>query len=143
MVGTEITSAAEHEQLDALERFIYQHSQPVELPVRHIFTPGLYAREMSAPAGSVITSKIHKTRHQFILSRGRLRVWIAGKTVEISAPFHGITEPGTRRAAIVLEDCVWTTFHPTDLTDVEAIEALIIEPRTKHLEGLKRPELGA
>lgn len=127
------------QRFDELERAMMRCPQG-EAIIRHVFTPGLYCREMSAAAGQIITSKIHRTEHPFVLSKGRILVADEeGNSVEICAPFMGITKPGTRRAAIVLEDVVWTTFHPTDLTDVDQIEAAIIEPHAEHLDGLAQP----
>lgn len=98
--------------------------------LRHVFTPGLYAREMSLPRGTVIISKIHKTEHPFVVSKGVLRVFIEGCGWEtIAAPFIGVTKPMTRRLALIVEDCVWTTFHATDKKTPEDVEADIILPR--------------
>lgn len=96
-------------------------------PVRHHFTPGLYAREIFMPRGSIITSRIHKTRHPFIVSAGRCFVYMGGERWEsIAAPHFGITEPGTRRILVIIEDTIWTTFHATDKTSVEEIDAEIL-----------------
>ncbi len=104
------------------------------VPVTHHFTPGLYAREIFMPARSIVVSRIHKTEHPFVVSKGRCYVYNEkGEAVEIVAPYFGVTMPGTRRVLYMIEDTVWTTFHPTDLTDVREIEAEIIEP---HLNPL-------
>jgi len=98
-------------------------------PVRHHFTPGLYAREIFMPRGSIITSKIHRTRHPFVVSKGRCMVYMGGDRWDaIAAPHFGITEPGTRRVLVILEDTVWTTFHVTELVDVAEIDREILEP---------------
>ena len=104
---------------------------PVEMPVKHTRTPGLYVRTISMPAGTVLTSKIHKTRHPYVVHVGAAEVFIDGKGVqEIRAPFIGVTEPGTRRVLRILEDCLWSTFHPcSDEESLEDIEQRIIEPR--------------
>lgn len=103
---------------------------PLECPVIHSFTPGLYSREITMPKGAMIVSKIHKTEHPFVVSKGHAAVWTEDKgVVQIRAPYFGITKPGTRRVLFIHQECVWTTFHPTTLTDVDAIEAAIIEPR--------------
>ena len=76
------------------------------------------------PAGTIVVSKIHKTEHPYIVSKGHVAVWIEGQgVVQIRAPHCGITKPGTRRVLYIREDCVWTTFHVTELTDPEAIVA--------------------
>jgi len=98
-----------------------------EFPVVHRFTPGLYVREIFMPAGSVIVSKIHKTEHPYVVSKGLLYVYIEGSGWEkIQAPHTGITKPGTRRLLVIQEDTIWSTFHPTELTDLIEIEESIL-----------------
>lgn len=102
----------------------------VECKIKHCFTDGLYSRQMTIPKDTVIISKLHKTEHQFVMSKGKMLVWNEGEKVkEISAPFAGITKPGTMRMAVILEDVVWTTFHATKMKDPEKIERRItIDP---------------
>lgn len=116
-------------------------------PVKHRFTPGLYVREIVMPAGTLVTSMVHKKRHPFVISKGKVRVISETEGAVIyTAPYTGITEPGTRRLLHVMEETVWTTFHVTDLTDVEEIAAEILEqspnklidgadPRLNHWRG--------
>jgi hypothetical protein len=102
----------------------------VEMPLTHRFTPGLYVREIFMPKGTLVISKIHKTEHPYVVLKGHAAVLTEDGTVQqIKAPFIGITKAGTRRVLFVHEDCVWATFHPTDLTDPAAIEEQIIEKR--------------
>lgn len=105
-----------------------------EFPLKHIFTDGLYAREITMCAGDRLTSKIHLTEHQFIVSKGRLLVRNGDEEIEIVAPYHGITKAGTRRVLYIIEDTVWTTFHanPNNET-VEQIEDRILEKHTNKL----------
>ena len=112
-------------------------SNPTTLPIVHRFTPGMYIREIFMPAGSLLTSKIHKTEHPFVVSKGRLSVYSeVDGPLEVEAPYTGITKPGTRRLLFIHEDTIWTTFHATDLTDVDEIEAAIIDKRTNPLIAL-------
>jgi len=94
--------------------------------VREYFAPGIYAREMSAPAGSYITGKIHKFENFNIVSKGSMEVLIDGKMELIKAPFAVVSPPGTKRIAHFLEDTVWTTMHGTHETDPVKIEAEFI-----------------
>lgn len=128
-----IAAASDDEMIDALEERILGELEPVEMPLVHRFTPGLYIREIHMKAGTLLTSKIHKTEHPFTISKGRVLVKLkGGETQELAAPYTGITKPGTRRAIIILEDTVWTTYHvllPGEEGDIEKIEARIIEQR--------------
>lgn len=103
-------------------------SNVVESEVTHRFTPGLYTRQILMRAGTRSLSKIHKTRHQFIVSQGcSLVSENGGPAIMLVAPYHGVTEPGTWRELFTLMDCVWTTMHPTDKTTVAEVEAEIIQ----------------
>lgn len=131
------------EKLDALELSMLASGLPVvDLPVTHRWTPGMYSREIFMPATferagqiyhTVLTSKIHKTEHQFVVISGRAEVYVPGVGVEVLEAGHvGITKPGTRRVLLIHEDCRWITFHPLEEGeegDLEAIEARIIERR--------------
>lgn len=100
--------------LDCLEEKLRQYPQQ-DCPVKHTFTPGLYSRQITMPANSLILSETHGTRHQFVILQGSIIVIIDGKKEMLQAPYSGITEPGTRRLLYVLEDCIFTTFHPTNI----------------------------
>ncbi len=115
------------DRFDEIEKAIAS-LPPVEMPVRHIFTPGLYTREIFMPAGTVVTSKIHKTRHPYVISQGLVTVRSDSGLDRLMAPWTGITEPGTKRVIYVEQDTIWTTFHVTEKTDVLEIERDIIEP---------------
>jgi len=110
----------------------------------------MYIREIFMPAGSLITSKVHKTEHPYIVSYGKVAVSIdSNDWDEITAPYTGITKPGTRRVLYIIEDCIWTTFHRVDdmkseyndLNDdekeniVKEIEEKILEPHINYLTG--------
>jgi hypothetical protein len=103
--------------------------EPVEMPLTHSFTDGMYIREIFMPAGTILTSKIHKTNHPFVVSKGKCIVYDGNKLETINAPHTGITEPNTRRLLYIEEDTIWTTFHITDKTNVDEIEKEIIEER--------------
>lgn len=138
------------DRLDELEVAMLENCEPVHCLTTHMFTNGMYIREIFMPAGSLITSKVHKTEHPYIVSYGKVAVSIDGDDWnEITAPYTGITKPGTRRVLYILEDCIWTTFHRVDdmkseyndLNDdekeniVKEIEEKILEPHVNYLTG--------
>lgn len=107
--------------LDALEALMIASEDVIDLPVKHSFTPGLYSREIFMPAGTMLTSKVHKTEHPYVILEGIVSVYIDGVGVEILASGHsGITKAGTRRALVIEEDCRWVTFHPLSAEEEEA-----------------------
>ncbi len=99
-------------RIDQLEAEMVANFTQIDCPLTHRFTKGMYIREIFMPEGSLVTSKIHKTQHPFIVSKGSVMVSIdGGEWVKITAPYTGITQSGTRRILFILEDCIWTTFH--------------------------------
>lgn len=109
---------AEPTEIDRFEAELAK-LQPVECPLVHSFTPGVYVRQIFMAAGSGITSREHKTRHHFIILKGEIAVVSGAERIIYKAPHIGITEPGTRRALYAIEDTVWLTIHanPEDCTD--------------------------
>jgi hypothetical protein len=126
-----------NQAIDQLEIKMRELLLPGKFWLEHDFGDHLYVRKIIMPAGSKVTSKIHKYRHPYFILFGKVKVWKDdGKGWEIiEAPFDGMTEPGTRRVLDVLEDTVWITVHynPTNTTDLGELEEWIIEPHTNHL----------
>lgn len=133
-------------KIDELE-LAMQEYDPVDCPLTHTFTPNLYTRIIFMKKGTLITSRIHRTRHQFAILAGTVLVKIKdGEWERLSAPYNGITEAGTRRILYIEEDCVWMTMHYTDvqpmddseeslLEAVKKVEDIIIEPYENKLLG--------
>ena len=95
----------------------------IECPVQHDFAPGMYIRTVRVPAGTLVVTKRHNTTHRFSVTAGRIAVWTEEKGVHVlQAPHRGVTEAGTIRMAVAIEDTVWTTYHETDKTDVAELE---------------------
>ena len=95
---------------------------------RHHFSDGMYARELFIPAGTVVVGALHKSQHLYMVVKGKCKVSSQYETVKIEAPYIGETIPGTKRVIYAETDCVWIGFFPTQLTDIDEIEAALIEP---------------
>lgn len=116
-----------------LEAQLIQMPQ-VECPLEHRFTPGLYARELHIPKGTLITGLLHLTDHIFVISKGDLSTWYpGGEVTRVQAPFTGITKAGTRRMGYAHEDTIFTTFHATDETDPDQVIEQICDTRPNPL----------
>lgn len=99
--------------------------EPV-MPLRHIFTDGAYARELTMPAGSVVVGKIHKHSHLNFITKGKVAVATEFGQEVYTAPYTFVSQPGTKRVVYILEETVWTTVHVTPETDLEKIEDYVI-----------------
>lgn len=136
---SEIQEAATlREKVQRLEDAINQLPQ-VDIPTRHLFAPGLFAREMFVPAGTVITGAVHKTENIAILSKGRMQLATENGPIEIAAPWIGIVKPGAKNAGYAIEDCVWTNImhNPTDEREDEKLVEMFTESKHSELIGGK------
>lgn len=132
-----IDRAKNNKLIDSVEQYIAETLEPVEMPLKHIFTDGLYTRHIFMPKGTVLTSKIHKKQHPFVILSGKIAVYTEDQgEIVYNAPHFGVTEPGTRRVLYAIEDTIWVTFHVSQNTDLAALEEELIEPHTEHLLSL-------
>lgn len=118
----------------ALEEAI-EHQPQVDCPIRHHFAPGVYAREMTLPAGVVITGAVHKTCHLSILSKGKIKLVSDEDVVELSAPATILANAGTKRAIYAIEEAVWTNIHATNETDLDKLVEELTESTADQLMG--------
>jgi len=127
-MNQEISEKVLNHSIDELESVMLDNFPIIDCPVTNRFTDGMYVREIFMPAGAFITSKIHKTQHQYFILKGKVIVWIDGIEQILEAPYIGVTEPGTRRVLYILEDTIWATSHPNpDNETLEQLEERIIQ----------------
>jgi len=114
------------EKIDTLTREGLK-TQQANCPVTHHFYPGMYIREMFAPAGTLLIGHMHTTRHANRMVTGKaMFLTKSGAVVEKTAPWSFVSDPG-RKVAYVLEDMVFQNIYMTDETDVEKLEAELLE----------------
>lgn len=97
-------------------------------PLRHWLAPGIYAREIHLPAGTLVVGKIHRHRHLNIISKGSVTCYTEFGLEHHEAPCSFISEPGTKRVVLTHDDAIWTTIHPnpTDETDISKLEQMAV-----------------
>ena len=61
------------QKLERLQEHATNFPQVV-CPIQNYFAPGIYAREMTIPAGTTVVGAVHKTENLAIISKGRLLV---------------------------------------------------------------------
>lgn len=101
--------------------------EQVPCPLKHHFAPGVYIREIFMPAGTIVIGKIHRTEHFNIIHRGKAYLIDEDGSVELG-PSTFVSKAGVQKTLYIEEDTVWSTVHLTDLRDLEALEAQLIEP---------------
>lgn len=120
------TATVEHlsdrDKVSFLEAEMLKQEQ-IAIPVKHYFSPGVYAREITIPADTLLTGRIHKYEQLNILSGGEISVLTDDGMKRVSAPFTVVSPPGTKRIAYAHTECTWTTILATDEKDPDVIEA--------------------
>lgn len=111
--------------IQALENYLIDCVQ-AEMPLRHFFAKGLYARELTIPKNCVLTGAIHKHQHINIVVKGDISVVTEEGVKRIQAPYVMVSEPGTKRAGFAHEETVWITVHACEATDVPAAEIELV-----------------
>ncbi len=108
-----------------------------ECPVTHHFTPGLYRREMSIPAGAIVTGAIHKTENPLVVLKGRLHCVTEEGTREVVAGDIITCKPGVKNAVVALEDSRVANFlaNPDNCTDTDALTERYTESKASELLG--------
>lgn len=122
------------EKVQRLEDNLVQYPQ-VECSTRHHFAPGVYARELTIPAGVIATGAVHKTEHLSIISVGHCMLTTDDGAKEIHGPCTFVSKPGAKRALYAITETVMTTIHPTEETDLEKLCELLTESTSAELLG--------
>lgn len=127
------------QRLEATMREMPDRLQDEDLPLKHTFAPGAYAREIFIPKGALVVGKIHRHAHLNILVEGRVALATEEGMREIEGPLTMVSAAGTKRALLALEDAIWITIHLTDKTDLAEIEDEIIAKDYAELDLIDRP----
>lgn len=102
----------------------------VENEVTHHFAPHLYARELILRAGTYAIGYVHRTAHMMIMVHGDMEI-TTGDGMKRFTGYNVLHAGiGAQRVVHVFEDTILISFHPTDTTDVEELEAELVEPET-------------
>ena len=102
---------------------------PLELPIKHYFVDGMYAREIFIPQGVTLTSRVHLSANFFSVSMGTIDVMTDKEVIRIIAPYTGMSEKGVRRLGYAVEDTIFTTFHVNEdnCQDLDILEARLFK----------------
>jgi len=112
-------------KIQTLEDFLLTLPQ-TEIPLKHTFSDGVYAREITIPKGALIVGKIHKKRNMNIISRGKVSFFSTDGAIHCEGPHTFVASPGVKRVIYAHEETVWTTIHGTEETDLDKIEEIFI-----------------
>lgn len=114
-------------QIDRLQAEMVKHPQ-AELQTEHYFSQGMYCRKVFRQAGTLIVGKVHKEPHFFMCVKGEIIAWTETGMRKLEAGDVVESKPGTKRVTLAVTDAIGVTVHRTDKTDLDEIEAELIEP---------------
>jgi quercetin dioxygenase-like cupin family protein len=123
----ELPDHVSREQVDRLQAEMAAMPQ-AELVTEHQFSPGMYMRKLYRPAGTLIVGKVHKEPHFFLCAKGEIIAWTENGMKRLQAGDVIESKPGTKRVTLAVTDAIGITIHRTDKTDLDEIEAELIEP---------------
>lgn len=122
--GIDISSMTNREKIDVIEWIIMNKMENIvdDLIITNYIKGGVYAREMKAPAGLVITGKIHEKDHINILSEGEISVMTDDGMKRMKAPYTFESKAGIRRIGYTHSDVTWTSIHSVNSDNIDELE---------------------
>jgi hypothetical protein len=115
------------EQIERLQHEVMLMPQ-VEPVTENYFSGGMYCRKVWRPANTLVIGKVHKKDHFFICVKGEIISWSENGMRHLKEGDVIESKPGTKRVTFALTDAIGMTVHKTDKTDLDEIEAELVEP---------------
>lgn len=98
----------------------------IDLNVVHHFSDGVYARQMTLPAGHFAVTHAHEYDHLSILASGRVLLEVDGLITDLKAPACVTIAAGKHHRITATEDAMWFCIHATDETDPDKLDEVLI-----------------
>ena len=139
MGATDLTLADRLERREKIRRFEQAVSEQTQVEdqtvLKHFFLDGLYLRQITIPAGVVLTGKIHRHKTMNMITRGKVAIYSEFDEQIITAPFMYISEAGTKKACFTLAETTIINGHMTHETDLRKLELLFTMDDYPKIEG--------
>lgn len=109
---------------------------PEATPVRHLFLPGRYIREMDLPAGHLFIGRVHRKGHIMLLCEGVVHLITEHSFTVYTGPDAVMSTPGYQTVCQIIRSSRVRTIHPNpgEERDTEKLEREIFEPVEPALE---------
>ena len=85
------------------------------------------------PAGAIVMGHHHKGDCTNVLVKGSLQVYVNGDIQTLTAPLTFTSGPG-RKIARILDDVIWLNVFATEETDIDKLEADLIDKSAAFIE---------
>ena len=128
-------------RIQDFEDILLEHEQ-LDMPVTEYFCNGIYCREITIPAGALVTGHIHKYPCLNIVLTGEIEVVTDEGPKHCTAGMVFESPAGVKRAARGIVDCRWLTIHldPGQRLDPAAMGKLLTVESYEELALLEAPE---
>ncbi len=104
-----------------IENEILKLPSQISPPVEHFFGHKVYARQMSVPAGCIMTGRVPMQETIQFLIKGEISVLSPNGCVRLKAPCTYVGKVGDKKLGYTHSDVIWTTVYGTEETDHEVI----------------------
>ena len=122
------TNVPTHEQIERLQHEVMLMPQVEPITEHYFSADGMYCRKVWRPASTLVIGKVHKKDHFFICVKGEIIAWSETGMRHLKEGDVIESKPGTKRVTFAVTDAIGITVHKTDKTDLDEIEAELIEP---------------
>jgi len=93
----------------------------------HHFGSGVYARQSTLKAGSIVNKHSHTYNHLSILASGKVKlISDKGDAKILTGPCCIEVPANTQHAVEILEDAIWFCIHATEFADVDDLNNVTI-----------------
>jgi len=121
------------------ETYLEIETDPAELDkmlnLKHVFSPGLYLREVTVPEGKLIIGHHHRHRHLNVFLKGKMILFKPdGIGTVVKAPMVFTGDPG-RKVVYAIEESMWMNIYATDETDIKRLELTYVDVEAPWPEG--------
>jgi quercetin dioxygenase-like cupin family protein len=120
------------EQIGRLQEEVSKLPQTEPL-TEHYFSNGMYCRKMTMPTGMLLVGKAHKQDHFFLITKGEVVAWTENGMKNLCAGDIIESKIGTKRVIYAITDSIVTNVHKSDKTDLDELEAELVEFDEKSL----------
>ena len=118
-----------NEKVELIEWYLLQNydNEGLNWPLRHFVNGGVYVRELTIPAGSIVTGKSHNFDHICSLVQGDITVMTDDGMKRLSAPITMNCKAGVKRIGYAHTETIWQSIHSVEETDIEEIEKKLFQ----------------
>lgn len=99
---------------------------PDTLTPIHRFTAGIYTRELTMPAGTIIVGKRHAQEHLVTMTKGFCTCFTERGWEDMRGCTTFLSPAGEKRVLFIHEETTWITTHRTDAITLEEVEKDLI-----------------